>query len=90
MCLFILGYVGDTMDTMRRTVDFARELKGMGAGLWFSIAQPLPNTVFFKEAQIEGCIIGDSLDFTNKQITYLPDGVSLSEMQNIVKEATSL
>lgn len=89
-CLFMLGYVGDTEESMRTTIEFARELKGRGAKVWFSAAQPFPNTRFREEALLEGCIIGRDADFDNKSITYLPAGVSLEQMTELMEEARTL
>ena len=86
--LFILGYAGDTCESMQRTLDFASSLD---ASLWFSIAQPLPGTDFFKTAQVEGTLLEkDCTRYHNERIVYLPEGVKLQEMQQVQQKAETL
>ncbi len=86
--LFILGYTGETTETMRRTLEMAEALR---ATTWFSLAQPLPGTVFHDEARREGRILEDDLSrYDNTKIVYLPEGVTLEEMRVIQSEAEEL
>jgi radical SAM superfamily enzyme YgiQ (UPF0313 family) len=87
-CLFILGYAGETEATMRRTLEFAESLE---TTLWFSLAQPLPGTVFLEEAMREGMLLEhDYARYGNQRIVYLPAGVTLEQMQRIHAEADAL
>lgn len=87
-CLFILGYAGETAASMRRTLELAGNLP---ATLWFSMAQPLPGTVFLEEARTEGTLLEtDYAEYQNSRIVYLPAGVTLDEMRQIQGEAEAL
>ncbi len=87
-CLYILGYAGETLDTMRRTLEMAESLETTA---WFSYAQPLPGTEFLLEAEREGTILERDLSrYGNQQIVYLPDGVTLEQMKQIQVEAEQL
>lgn len=54
MAYFMLGYIGETPETMQQTIDFAKELSCDGA--IFSIATPLPQTELFTEAVKDGLV----------------------------------
>jgi hypothetical protein len=87
-CLFILGYAGETLDTMYRTLHMAEALQ---TTCWFSYAQPLPGTEFLDEALREGTILEHDLaKYGNQNIVYLPDGVTLDQMRRIQIEAEQL
>lgn len=87
-CLFILGYTGETVDTMRRTLAMAESLETTA---WFSYAQPLPGTEFLVEAEGEGTILERDLSkYGNQNIVYLPAGVTIEQMQQIQIEAEQL
>jgi radical SAM superfamily enzyme YgiQ (UPF0313 family) len=84
-CLFILGYAGETVETMRATIRLAESLD---TTCWFSLAQPLPGTQFLHEARAEGTILEHDLaKYGNAQVVYLPAGVSLEQMVAIRDEA---
>lgn len=87
-CLYILGYVGETVETMRQTLAFAENLDTTA---WFSCAQPFPGTEFFEIAQQEGTILeADYQEYGNERVVYLPEGVTLGQMQEIQEEAERL
>lgn len=87
-CLFILGYTGETIETMQTTLRMAERLKTTA---WFSYAQPLPGTEFLHEAEAEGTILErDLAQYGNQNIVYLPAGVTLEQMRRIQVEAEQL
>jgi len=51
---FALGFPGETLDTIRRTIEFAKKLKP--DFVVFSIATPYPGTAFFKECLDKGIL----------------------------------
>jgi len=74
MAYFMLGYLGETPKTMRKTIVFAKELNPDGA--IFSITTPLPNTRLFEEAVKMGLVdsrywINFSLCKETSRINYL-------------------
>jgi radical SAM superfamily enzyme YgiQ (UPF0313 family) len=85
VALFLLGYPGDTMQSMHRTLRFAESLE---TPCWFSIAQPFPGSRFFEEARQTGALLDhDYARYSNQDIVYLPEGVSLAGMQQVVAAA---
>ncbi len=74
---FMFGHIGETKETMRQTLDFAKELNADTTG--FLIASPYPGTDFFNMAKEKGylredykwqdfVLVGDTLPLVN-----LPD-----------------
>jgi anaerobic magnesium-protoporphyrin IX monomethyl ester cyclase len=86
--LFLLGYPGDTVEGMYRTLAFAERLQ---TPLWFSVAQPFPGSRFHDEARRTGTLLEDDYErYSNTDIVYLPDGVSMSDMERVVSDARDL
>jgi radical SAM superfamily enzyme YgiQ (UPF0313 family) len=54
VCYFIIGYVRETPQTMRRTIDFAKKLNPDAA--MFYVGTPLPKTDFYRLALEEGLV----------------------------------
>lgn len=76
MAYFMLGYIGETPATMRKTIEFAKELSPDGA--IFAIATPLPSTNLFREAVAKNMVDKDywrnfSLCRETGRINYLID-----------------
>ena len=73
--LFILGLLGDTEETMEKTIDFARELDLDAA--FFSILTPYPGTRLWKMVQERGKLLTSSWESfrhaQNKVIFTLPE-----------------
>jgi anaerobic magnesium-protoporphyrin IX monomethyl ester cyclase len=57
---FILGYPGETKETIKQTIDFARNLELDWA--YFFIASPLPNTKMYKTCIEKGYIKEEDFD----------------------------
>jgi anaerobic magnesium-protoporphyrin IX monomethyl ester cyclase len=85
-CGFILGYPGETRETIGRTVDLAISLAPHAAS--FNLATPFPGTDPFAQCQAEGLLTStdwDDYDLAHALIR-LPD-VSPSELLALYKEA---
>lgn len=75
---FILGYVGETPETLEATIRLARELRP--DYVMFYPGVPLPGTLFHKEAAAEGLIDPDywreyTLGLRNDRLPYLVPGL---------------
>jgi len=71
---FILGYIGETEETIKETIRFAKKLNTQIAA--FFIASPLPGTRLYKEAKEKGYLRKDA-----KWIDYSP----LSNMEPVLQ-----
>lgn len=79
-CLWMLGNITETNETMRRTVELSRRI-GHNHPAWFSYAIPFPGTFFWKEAEKYGSIIEpDFRKWGNRTIVFLPHGVTKEDM----------
>lgn len=87
---FIFGMPGETTETMRKTIDFAKELDL--DFVQFSVAQPYPGTEFFKYLESNGCLRfkkwSDYLD-SEGRITPIFEyqNLSVEEMQCWLRQA---
>jgi hopanoid biosynthesis associated radical SAM protein HpnJ len=54
---FIMGLPGETVDTIRQTIDFARDINPHT--IQVSIAAPYPGTALYRQAQAEGWLSSD-------------------------------
>ena len=50
-CLFILGFPGETKQSLQNTVDFVNRNRQYMSGWWASYYQPVPNTIGWKMAE---------------------------------------
>jgi hopanoid biosynthesis associated radical SAM protein HpnJ len=57
---FILGLPGETQETIRETVDFAREINPHT--IQVSLAAPYPGTFLYNQAKENGWLYGDEMD----------------------------
>ena len=55
---FMIGYIGETRDTVKETIDLAKKLSP--SSLVFNIATPLPGTDFHKETAERKLIVNDN------------------------------
>ena len=83
---FILGYPGETIDDIRKTIDFARELDLTRAAFYNFL--PLPGTSVYEEL-LEGHKI-DGLDWTKMSqcdVPYVPDGMKAYQLKEFQRSA---
>jgi radical SAM superfamily enzyme YgiQ (UPF0313 family) len=83
---FILGYPGETIDDIRKTIDFARELDLSRAAFYNFL--PLPGTSVYEDL-LEGHKI-DGLDWTKMtqwDVPYVPDGMKADQLKEFQRSA---
>lgn len=84
--LFMIGNIGETPDTVRDTIRFARSLPTDYD--WFSFAVPFPGTRFYEMVKQYGKIVEpDFSRWNNETIVYLPKDISLEKMKHLMSEA---
>lgn len=84
---FTFGLPGETMESARRTIDFALKLDP--ATVQFSIATPFPGTVFYKEMKERGHIVSENwaeYDGNYKSVITL-DNIAKKDLERTMKEA---
>ena len=75
---YMLGYIGETEETIRETIRFAKKLNTKVAA--FFIASPLPGTRFYKEALEKGYLRSDA---TWQDYSPLSNAESVLELPNL-------
>lgn len=79
--LFLIGFTGETKESLDNTLKFAEKLKPFLKSVWVSLYQPVPNTVGYELAKKEGKII--NLDNNNnREISYIDYNLN----ENILKK----
>jgi len=81
---FVLGMPGDTVQSIRNTIQFAKEIDT--AMCSFSLATPFPGTEFHEQAQEEGVEIDDWSKFDFYGVPYVPQGMTEKELRDLYKE----
>lgn len=84
---WILGYPGETKETISETVDLIRAMKPTTAGI--GILRPYPGTALYDQVKADGSLIGDwsALDPTPPWVK-LPWIDSYQELVRILKDVT--
>lgn len=82
---FILGMPGETEDTMRKSIAFARRHKKSLCA--FTLASPFPGTPLYAEAQKEGFIVSDWTKFDIYSIAYVPQGLNRETLERYYRKA---
>ena len=81
---FILGYPGETLDTIRRTIRFARELDVQRANFFTFV--PLPGAPIYEELVRNGEITGEPWEAANfAHAPYSPPGVPRPELLSLMR-----
>lgn len=89
---FMLGFVGETLDEMDQTIEFAKELDPDIAT--FTLLTPLPGTIDFERAQKEGEFDKDyykkgiipEFNFLDKPV-YVPKGITAEQLMQVHRSA---
>lgn len=80
------GLTGDTLETMKETLEFTKKLDV--DSVQFSIAIPYPGTRFYNEAKEKGWLITDNWeDFDGRPIVNYPN-LSINEIREMHKAAS--
>ncbi len=84
---WILGYPGETKETISETIDLIRAVKPTTAGI--GILRPYPGTALYDQVKADGSLVGDwsALDPTPPWVK-LPWINSYQEMVRILKDVT--
>lgn len=87
--LYMLGNIGDTAETIKETIEFAKNLPTYKD--WFSFACPLPNSKFYELAQQEGTFIEKDFNlYTNANIVYIPKNMTFTELEELMISARKM
>ncbi len=90
IAFYILGYFDDTLDTARRTIDYARMLNTYGAQ--FSVATPYPGTPWFEELKKENeqFDLSDNMDdYTQYHLVYRHPHLTAEDIRKLKNRAYS-
>jgi len=83
---FIIGMPGETEETIKKTIEFARKYKNCVSAL--NLASPFPGTELYEIAKKEGHMNEDWTQFNqNDGQGYIPDGLSTEILQENYKMA---
>ena len=83
---YILGYEGDTKETVRNTINYAIKLNTPLAR--FAISTPYPGTGFYEQLKKEGRILTDDYEkYTQFNLVYRHKNLSQEEVKDLLEEA---
>ncbi len=83
---FILGYEGDTKETVRNTIKYAIKLNTPLAR--FAVSTPYPGTGFYSQLEKEGRILTDDYEkYTQFNLVYKHKNLSEMEVKKLLEEA---
>ncbi len=63
-CFFVIGFIGETMEDIKNTLDYARKLEKWGARTSFNIATPYYGTELYEQAK-QGGFLRENFSFEN-------------------------
>jgi anaerobic magnesium-protoporphyrin IX monomethyl ester cyclase len=87
--MFMLGNIGETVETIEETIRFAYRLPLDRT--WFSFAAPYPGTPFFDMVKDYGEILEpDFAKWNQVSLVYKPKDVSVSDMHRLMKWAQAV
>lgn len=72
--LFLIGYPGETIESLNNTLEFVKNLKPFLSKKWVSLYQPIKNTVGYYKSLTEGKFEGELTN--NSTIYYVPEGLT--------------
>lgn len=75
---FILGMPGETRESMKKTIEFAKQINS--SVVTFSLATPFPGTQFYQQARKEGFKVDEWSEFDFYGVPYVPKGLSREEL----------
>lgn len=82
---FILGMPGETEESMKRTIEFAKRHKKSVCA--FTLASPFPGTELYEDAKKEGFMVEDWSKFDIYSIAYVPKGLTRKKLEYYYKLA---
>lgn len=93
-CLFMIGNIGETKETIEDSIRFAKEsnppyrgLKRLGFN-WFQFATPFPGSRFFCEAKDYGEVTSFNYnDYSHQKPVFVPKGLDISTLRELREQA---
>lgn len=85
---FMLGFPGDTRETVRQTIDFAKELNADYVS--FSLTTPYPGSELYDTVSANGWKIDKWIDYEKSRYSipvYVPDGMKKNELIDFFKSS---
>ncbi len=80
-CLWMMGNIGETEETLRATVQLSQEIGNDKP--WFSYAIPFPGTQFWKVAEDYGTIIERAFfKWSNRNPVFVPFGLTVNKLRS--------
>ncbi|MEW6653362.1 MAG: B12-binding domain-containing radical SAM protein [Bacteroidota bacterium] len=76
--LFLIGYPGETMESLNNTLSFVQNLKPFLSKKWVSLYQPIKNTVGYFKSLTEGKFYGELTN--NSSVHYVPEGLTAEDL----------
>jgi radical SAM superfamily enzyme YgiQ (UPF0313 family) len=87
--MFMIGNVGETVETIEQTIDFAYRLPLDRT--WFSFAAPYPGTPFYDMVKDYGEILEpDFAKWNQASLVYRPKDVSIPDMHRLMRKAQAV
>jgi radical SAM superfamily enzyme YgiQ (UPF0313 family) len=84
--MFMIGNVGETVETVTDTIEFADRLPLDRT--WFSFAAPYPGTPFYDMVEEYGEILEPDFGKWNQaELVYKPNDISIDEMYRLMRKA---
>ncbi len=82
---FILGMPGETEQSIKKTIEFAKNIKA--SVVTFSLATPFPGTHFYEQAKSEGLQVDDWSKFDFFGIPYVPKDMTKEKLMKYYRRA---
>ena len=76
--LFLIGYPGETIESLKNTLEFVKRLKPYLTKKWVSLYQPIKSTAGYFRALEEGTFHGELKN--NATISYIPEGLQAEDL----------
>lgn len=76
--LFLIGYPGETLESLNNTYEFVKRIKPFIKNKWVSLYQPIQNTKGYFESLKEGTFEGKLKN--NSNISYIPAGLTAGDL----------
>ena len=84
---FIFGMPGETEETMKKSIEFAKKHKTCMSA--FTLAAPFPGTPFYDEAKMDGLIVEDWSKFNIYEVAYTPKDITKKMLLDYYGKAVS-
>jgi radical SAM superfamily enzyme YgiQ (UPF0313 family) len=87
--MFMIGNIGETVETIEQTIKFAQRLPLDRT--WFSFAAPYPGTPFYDMVAQYGEILEpDFAKWNQASLVYKPKDVSVDDMHRLMRKAQAV